>query len=78
MYQQVMIVDDASERTALMAQALRENGYGVLTVRAADNRELQDQLRMVRPDILIIGDEVVIDLTSEGAADMLHEMGIPA
>ncbi len=78
MVQQVMIVDDASERTALVAQALRDNGYGVLTVRAGDHRELQDQLRRLRPDILVVDDEVIIDLASEGGTSMLREIGIPA
>lgn len=78
MNQRVMIVDDASERTALIAQALRDNGYGVLTVAAADRRELQDQLRRLRPDILVIDDEVIIDLKSDAGAHMLREIGVPA
>lgn len=78
MYQQVMIVDDASERTALIAQALRDNGYGVSTVRARSDSELHAQLRRLRPDILVIDDEVIIDLTSEDGVHMLREIGISA
>lgn len=78
MSQRVMIVDDATERTALIAQALRDNGYGVLTVAAADQYELQDQLRRLRPDILVIDDEVIIDLKSDAGAHMLQEIGMPA
>lgn len=78
MYQRVMIVDDFSERTALIAQALRDNGYGVMTVAAATHRELRDHVRVLRPDILVIDDEVIIELSSDAGLNMLREIGMPA
>ena len=76
MYQQIVIVDDSSERTTLLAQALRDSGYGVLTLQVHDNEELHAGLTRINPDFLVIGDEVVIDLKSDDSADMLQEIGI--
>lgn len=78
MYQQVVIVDDASDRIPLMAQALRDNGYGVLTVQAQSGEELYTRLCQLKPDILVIGDEIVIDLKSVDSMDMLRKIGIYA
>lgn len=78
MYQQVVIVDDASDRIPLMAQALRDNGYGVLTVQAQSGEELYTRLCQLKPDILVIGDEIVIDLKAVDSMDMLREIGIYA
>jgi len=76
MYQQIVIVDDSSERTTLLAQALRDSGYGVLTLQVHDYEELHAGLARINPDFLVIGDEVVIDLKADDSADMLHEIGI--
>ena len=40
MYQQIVIVDDASERTTLLAQALRDSGYGDFLVAGRIRRAL--------------------------------------
>ena len=61
-HQRIVIVDDFTERTALMARALRDNGYGVVTVRARSDEELRNSVCRLRPDFLVIGDEVIIDL----------------
>lgn len=76
MSQQILIVDDATERTTLVAQALRKNGYVVMTMQLKDNEALQASLRRLKPDYLVIGDEVVIDLKSQNSSHMLKEMGI--
>ena len=78
MHEQIMIVDDASERTTIIAQALRDNGYGVLTVPAGSSEELHASLCRVQPDILVIGEEVVIELKTDYGMHLLHEIGIPA
>jgi CheY-like chemotaxis protein len=78
MSQQVVIVDDASDRTPLVAQALRDNGYGVLTVQAQSCEELYARLCQLQPDILVIGDEIVIDLKADDCSHMLREIGILA
>lgn len=78
MRQQIMIVDDASERTAIIVQALRDSGYGVMTVQAHSSDELYASLCRVQPDILVIGEEVVIDLKTDYGMHMLREIGIPA
>jgi response regulator RpfG family c-di-GMP phosphodiesterase len=65
MHQQIMIVDDFTERTMLMAQALRDSGYRVLTLQVHTNEELQENLSRLQPDFLVIGDEVVIDLNAK-------------
>ena len=62
MQQRIVIVDDFTERTALMARALRDSGYGVLTVQAHSEEELWENLRRLRPDFLVIGDDLIIDL----------------
>ena len=76
MYQQIMIVDDSSERTTLLAQALRDSGYGVMTLQVENDEELHEGLIKFKPDYLVIGDEVVIDLKADDSAHMLQEMGI--
>ena len=76
MYQQIVIVDDYSERTTLLAQALRDSGYGVQTLQAHTNEELHAGLRRIKPDFLVIGDEVVIDLKADDSAYMLQEISI--
>lgn len=76
MRQKIVIVDDLSERASLMAQALRKNGYGVITLRARNNEELRESLRRLRPDFLVVGDEVVIDLKARGDEYMPQEIGI--
>jgi DNA-binding NtrC family response regulator len=76
MYQQIVIVDDASERTTLLAQALRDSGYGVMTLQVRSNEELNAGLVRIKPDFLVIGDEVVIDLKAEDSEHMLQEIGI--
>ena len=76
MYQQIVIVDDSSERTTLLAQALRDSGYGVMTLQVHTNEELHAGLNRIQPDFLVIGDEVVIDLKADDSADMLQEIGI--
>lgn len=76
MPQQILIVDDATERTTLVAQALRKNGYVVMTMQLKDNEALQASLRRLKPDYLVIGDEVVIDLKAQNSSHMLKEMGI--
>jgi response regulator RpfG family c-di-GMP phosphodiesterase len=76
MYQQIVIVDDHTERTALMAQALRDSGYGVMTLEAQNDEELQAGLRGLRPDFLVIGDEVVIDLKAADNSHLLQEIDI--
>ena len=76
MNQQIVIVDDASERMTHIAQALRSSGYNVTTLQAENDHQLQASLCLLRPDFLIIGDEVVIDLKSADDIDMLHEMGM--
>ena len=76
MYQQIVIVDDSSERTTLLAQALRDSGYGVMTLRVHTNAELQEGLSRIKPDFLVIGDEVVIDLKAADSAYMLQEISI--
>lgn len=62
MPQQIVIVDDASERTRLITEALRNNGYAVLSLSPRSDEELHASLCRLRPDFLVIGDEVVIDL----------------
>ena len=74
--QQIVIVDDASGRAPLIAEALRCNGYSVMTLPAQNNHALQASLCLLRPDFLIIGDEVVIDLKSHENAGMLDTMDI--
>jgi DNA-binding response OmpR family regulator len=76
MYQQIVIVDDASERTTLLAQALRDSGYGVMTLQVQNNEELHEGLSRIKPDFLVIGDEVVIDLKADDSAHMLQEIDI--
>ena len=76
MYQQIVIVDDATEDTTLIAQALRDNGYGVMTLQVHSNEELQESLARLQPDFLVIGDEVVIDLKADDSAHMLQEISI--
>ena len=76
MYQQIVIIDDSSERTTLLAQALRDSGYGVLTLRVHSNEELHAGLDRIKPDFLVIGDEVVIDLKADDSTHMLQEIGI--
>lgn len=76
MYQQIVIVDDASERTTLLAQALRDSGYGVLTLHVENEAELHEGLSRIKPDFLVIGDEVVIDLKTDDGTDMLQEISI--
>jgi DNA-binding response OmpR family regulator len=76
MYQQIVIVDDSSERTTLLAQALRDSGYGVMTLQVHTNAELHEGLSRIKPDFLVIGDEVVIDLKADDSAHMLQEIGI--
>ena len=76
MYQQIVIVDDYSERTTLLAQALRDSGYGVQTLQAHTNEELHAGLSRIKPDFLVIGDEVVIDLKADDSAYMLQEISI--
>jgi DNA-binding NtrC family response regulator len=76
MYQQIVIVDDASERTTLLAQALRDSGYGVTTLTVQNNEELQAGLCRLQPDFLVIGDEVVIDLKADDGMHMLQEISI--
>lgn len=60
--QRIVIVDDFSERTPLLARALCDNGYGVVTVRAHSDEELQASVCRLRPDFAVIGDDVIIDL----------------
>ena len=76
MYQQIVIVDDSSERTMLLAQALRDNGYGVMTLQARSNEELRAGLCQLRPDFLVIGDEIIIDLKARGSMDTLFDIDI--
>jgi len=76
MYQQIVIIDDSSERTTLLAQALRDSGYGVMTLRVQSDEELHAGLDRIKPDFLVIGDEVVIDLKADDSAHMLQEIGI--
>ena len=76
MYQQIVIVDDHTERTALMAQALRDSGYGVMTLEADNDAELRAGLRGLNPDFLVIGDEVIIDLKADDNASWRQEFGI--
>jgi len=76
MYQQIVIVDDATERTTLTAQALRDNGYGVVTLQVHSNEELQENLSRIQPDFLVIGDEVVIDLKTDDNLYMLDDIKI--
>ena len=75
MDQQIVIVDDASERVDLMAQALRDHGYAVLTVKVADGADLQARLRVIKPDFLVISDDI-IDLKAANSLETLHELGI--
>lgn len=72
MRQQIVIVDDATERTTLMAQALRDNGYGVTTLRIRGREELHEKLCRLQPDFLVMGDEVVIDLRAD---DIPYRLG---
>ncbi len=76
MYQQIVIVDDATEDTTLIAQALRDNGYGVMTLQVHSNEELQESLARLQPDFLVIGDEVVIDLKTDDNLYMLGDIKI--
>lgn len=76
MYQQIVIIDDSSERTTLLAQALRDSGYGVMTLQARNNDELHAGLDRLKPDFLVIGDEVVIDLKADDSSDLLQEIRI--
>jgi len=76
MPQQIVIVDDASGRAPLIAEALRSNGYSVMTLPAQNDHALQASLWLLRPDFLIIGDEVVIDLKSHENAGRLDIMDI--
>jgi DNA-binding response OmpR family regulator len=76
MYQQIVIVDDSTERTTLLAQALRDSGYGVMTLQVQSNDELHADIDRLKPDFLVIGDEVVIDLKADDCTDMLQEIGI--
>jgi CheY-like chemotaxis protein len=76
MCQQIVIVDDASERTTLLAQALRDNGYGVMTLQVHNKEELHAGLCRLQPDFLVIGDEVVIDLKAGDSTHMLQKIGI--
>jgi DNA-binding response OmpR family regulator len=76
MYQQIVIIDDSTERTTLLAQALRDSGYGVMTLQVRNNEELHAGLDRLKPDFLVIGDEVVIDLKADDSSDMLQELGI--
>lgn len=76
MCQQIVIVDDANERTTLIVQALRDNGYDVTTLQPQDSAGLQASLLHLKPDFLVIGDEVVIDLKTDDCAHRLHELGI--
>ena len=76
MSQQILIVNDATERTTLVAKALRKNGYAVMTLQLKDNEALQASLRRLKPDCLVIGDEVVIELKAQNSFHMLKEMGI--
>ena len=76
MYQQIVIVDDATESTTLIAQALRDNGYGVVTLQVHSNEELQENLTRLQPDFLVIGDEVVIDLKTDDNLYMLNDIKI--
>lgn len=76
MHQQIVIVDDANERTILIAQALRESGYGVTTLYSRDNKELYKKLCRLKADFLLIGDDVVIDLKSDYGRHVLNEMAI--
>ncbi len=74
MGQRVVIVDDASDRTALMAEALRGCGYRVVMLQAQTSDELLAGLCRIRPDILVYGEEVVIELDSDDGARLLREM----
>jgi len=76
MHQQIVIVDDATESTTLIAQALRDNGYGVVTLQVHSNEELQENLARLQPDFLVIGDEVVIDLKTDDNLYMLNDIKI--
>lgn len=76
MHQQIVIVDDSSERTMLLAQALRDNGYNVMTLLARNNEELRAGVCQFRPDFLVIGDEIIIDLKARGSMDMLLDIDI--
>src|SRR3569623_1821572 len=75
MEQQIVIVEEASERVALMAQALRAHGYAVKTVKGADGADLHARLRVIKPDFLVISDDI-IDLKAANSLETLHELGI--
>lgn len=75
MEQQIVIVDDASERVDVMAQALRDHGYVVMTVKVADGADLQARLRVIKPDFLVISDDI-IDLKAANSLESLQELGI--
>ena len=74
MFQQIVIVDDFTERTTLVAQALRDNGYGVMTLQVHSNEDLHEKIVRLRPDFLVIGDEVVVDLKADDGLDRLQEI----
>lgn len=76
MYQQIVIVDDSSERTTLLAQALRDSGYDVMTLQVHNDEELHEGISKLNPDFLVIGDEVVIDLKADDGMDKLQDMSI--
>ncbi len=76
MHQQIVIVDDHTERTTLMAQALRDSGYGVMTLQAQNDEELHAGLRRFKPDYLVIDDEVIIDLKADDDLYLLQEFGM--
>lgn len=76
MPQHIVIVGDKDERTVLTAQALRDNGYGVTTLRSHNNKDLHEKICRLQPDFLLIGDDVVIDLKSEYGKHVLYEIAL--
>lgn len=67
MEQRVLVVDDRTEHTAIMSEALKQAGFNILTVAVDGDEELEQYIAAFKPDVLIIDDEVIIDVDGKAA-----------
>lgn len=72
MNQRVLLVDDRSEHTALMGQALKRAGFDILSVAVDGPDELEQYIAAFRPDVIVVDDEVIIDV--DGNASLATEL----
>ena len=66
MKERIVLVDDGTERTRFTREGLENSGYEVFVINNDTPANIDEQVRLIQPQILMLDDERIMNFESIG------------